>query len=446
MVALGVSPKLSLRLSLETRSAMDEITSPHDFEEGVPRREPAAEAQARYEAACCRVEQQVEALLDADDKSDEVKLNTMAAAYHLYRLIQTDEAVARAFEKQWKKADLRAPPKHSLPFSRPLRLVAMNPEIRRRLSDDQTSKRFKAALNQMSGVLVFVEHQLKAKNGGVIPAEIPPGLVVEEVRSAGNLTKALALGRTIKQENQPKKTPRKKPDAAVLEAWNDIATGNREGIFIMVVAAKHDDKGKLVAEGSRIIDVYREDVEECAVRFKPTGAVEQETARHLPRRPSKRQKTIPVEAADKFDEEAALSLNVERQQIVTILRAKPRDPEPAPESELGPASKPEPEKQQAPKPRKVRKCEPDILQPPPPALTQQEALLLRLVTSGPYGIGETDASKQLGLRSVKPTALRLRDAGYITRSREGLDFVLAATPRGWQWVRNNPESLFWTAI
>jgi hypothetical protein len=265
---------------------------------------------------------------------------------------------------------------------------------------------------------------------------------VEEVRSAGNLTKALTLGRKIKQENQPKKTPRKKPDAAVLEAWNDIATGNREGIFMMVVAAKHDDKGKLVAEGSRIIDVYREDVEECAVRFKPTGAVEQETARHLPRRPSKRQKTIPVEAVDKFGEEATLSLNVERKQTVTILRAKPRDPEPAPES--GPASKPE-AKQQAPKPRKVQKCGVDVLAPPP-ALTEQEALLLRLVTSGLDGIGETDASKKLGWRSVKPTALRLRDAGYITRSTGGLDFVLTATSKGWKWVRKNPESPFWTPI
>ena len=421
----------------------NETMSPSEFEEGPPRRESAAEAQARYEAALKKIEQQVEALLDADDRTDQTKLMVLEAAYRLYRLVQTDEAVQRAFQTEWKKAGLRAPPKHSLPFSRPLRLVAMNPKIRRRLSDDQTSKRFKAALNQMSGVLVFVEHQLKAKNGGVIPAEIPPGLVVEEVRSAGNLTKALTLGRKIKQENQPKKTPRKKPDAAVLEAWNDIAIGNREGIFIMVVAAKHDDKGKLVAEGSRIIDVYREDVEECTVRFKPTGAVEQETARHLPRRPSKRQKTIPVEAVDKFGEEATLSLNVERQQIVTILRAKPRDPEPAPES--GPASKPEPKQQQASKPRKVRKRGADVLASPP-ALTQQEALLLRLVTSGLDGIGETEASKKLGWRSVKPTALRLRDAGYIIRSTAGFDIVLTATSKGWQWVRKNPESLSWTVI
>ena len=100
---------------------------------------------------------------------------------------------------------------------------------------------------------------------------------------------------------------------------------------------------------------------------------------------------------------------------------------------------------QASKPRKVRKRGADVLASPP-ALTQQEALLLRLVTSGLDGIGETDASKQLGLRTVKPTALRLRDAGYITRSTAGFDIVLTATSKGWQWVRKNPESLSWTVI
>jgi hypothetical protein len=153
---------------------------------------------------------------------------------------------------------------------------------------------------------------------------------------------------------------------------------------------------------------------------------------------------LSEEAVDKFDKEATLSLNIQRQRIVTAIRAKPREPEPTPER--GAESKAEPEKQQAPKPSKVRKCGPNILHPPPPALTQQEALLLRLITAGPYGIGETDASKKLGLRSVKPTALRLRDAGYITRSTAGFDIVLTATPKGWQWVRKNPESLSWTAI
>jgi hypothetical protein len=235
----------------------------------------------------------------------------------------------------------------------------------------------------MSNGLCYVENKLKADNGGVVPAEIPPGLVVEEVRSAGNLTKALALGRAIKQEGQPKKKPRKKPDAAVLEAWSDIAKGNREGIFVIAVAAKHDDKGKLVAAGSRIIEVYREDVEECAVRFEPSGPIEQEAAQHLPKRPSKRQKMLSEEAVDKFDKEATLSLNIQRQRIVTAIRAKPREPEPTPER--GAESKAEPEKQQAPKPSKVRKCGPNILHPPPPALTQQEASLLRLIAAAPTG-------------------------------------------------------------
>jgi hypothetical protein len=210
--------------------------SPSEFEEGPPRRESAAEAQARYEAALKRIEQQVEALLDADDRTDQTKLMVLEAAYHLYRLVQTDEAVQRAFQTEWKKAGLRTPPKHSLPYSRSLRLVSRTPEIRRRLADNQTSKQFKMVVNQMSGVLVFVEHQLKADNGGVLPAEIPPGRVAAVIRAAGHITKAFELGRAIKQEGQPKKTL-KKPYAAVLEAWNDIATGNREGIFIARPAA-----------------------------------------------------------------------------------------------------------------------------------------------------------------------------------------------------------------
>ena len=88
---------------------MDKMTFPSEFEKGVLRRGSAAEPQDRYEAAIRKLEQQVEALLDADDKSDEVKLNTMEAAFHLYRLIQTDEVVRKAFEKQCKEVGLRAP-------------------------------------------------------------------------------------------------------------------------------------------------------------------------------------------------------------------------------------------------------------------------------------------------------------------------------------------------
>ena len=211
----------------------------------------------------------------------------------------------------------------------------------------------------MSNGLCYVENKLKADNGGVVPAEIPPGLVVEEVRSAGNLTKALALGRKIKQEDQPKKKPKKKPDAAVLEAWNDIATGNREGIF-MITASRPSTTTRVSSwrrQVGQLTSIVR--MSRSAPSGSTIGPLEQEAAQHLPKRPSKQHKMLSEEAVEKFDKEATQGLNIQRQRIVTAIRAKPREPEPTPEWRA--ESKAEPEKQQAPKPSKVRKCGPNIL-------------------------------------------------------------------------------------